>query len=96
MFDADDFERLVDQVDFFSLMTYDYSNVQRPGPNSPLAWVRSCVEALDEGGYNRNKILIGLNFYGLRYTAEGGGHILGRDFIEAVASTYGTILPHNW
>jgi len=30
-FDADDFNNLVDNVDFFSLMTYDYSTPQRPG-----------------------------------------------------------------
>ena len=31
MFEAADFKDLVDSVDFFSLMTYDYSNPQRPG-----------------------------------------------------------------
>ena len=30
-FDADDFNNLIDNVDFFSLMTYDYSTPQRPG-----------------------------------------------------------------
>ena len=40
MFDATDFSRLVESVDYFSLMTYDYSSPARPGPNSPLDWVR--------------------------------------------------------
>ena len=31
MFEEADFRDLVDSVDFFSLMTYDYSNPQRPG-----------------------------------------------------------------
>lgn len=31
MFDKEDFDRLADYVDYFSLMTYDYSSVQRPG-----------------------------------------------------------------
>jgi chitinase domain-containing protein 1 len=31
MFEKSDFDTLVDSVDFFSLMTYDYSNPQRPG-----------------------------------------------------------------
>ena len=31
MFEEADFKDLVDSVDFFSLMTYDYSNPQRPG-----------------------------------------------------------------
>ena len=86
MFDAEDFSKLENHVDYFSLMTYDYSNLQRPGPNAPLEWVRKCVEMLDEEGFAREKILLGLNFYGLRYTADGGGHILGRDFIEAIST----------
>ncbi len=36
MFSAEDFAALADAVDFFSLMTYDYSSPQRPGPNSPI------------------------------------------------------------
>lgn len=82
MFVQSDFENLVKDVDFFSLMTYDYSNVQRPGPNSPIHWVKECVNLLDPREENRNKILLGLNFYGLRYTAEGGGHVLGHDWIN--------------
>lgn len=31
MFDRDDFKKLVKSVDYFSLMTYDYSSPQRPG-----------------------------------------------------------------
>ena len=31
MFEQADFEDLSDSVDFFSLMTYDFSNPQRPG-----------------------------------------------------------------
>jgi len=46
MFSNEEFRQLAPQVDFFSLMTYDYSSPQRPGPNSPLPWVRECVELL--------------------------------------------------
>merc|ERR1712079_11987 len=38
MFDEEDFDRMVDYVDYFSLMTYDYSSPQRPGPNSQILW----------------------------------------------------------
>lgn len=31
MFEQADFDDLIDSVDFFSLMTYDFSNPQRPG-----------------------------------------------------------------
>ncbi len=84
MFEWADFRRLVDNVDYFSLMTYDYSSLQRPGPNAPAGWVRRCVELLDPGDENRGKILLGLNFYGLRFTAEGGGHLLGRDLLQVL------------
>jgi len=66
MFGPEDFASLVDEVDFFSLMTYDYSSLQRPGANAPVRWVRKCIETLDPLGENRKKILLGLNFYGLR------------------------------
>ena len=91
MFEKKDFDHLVDSVDYFSLMTYDYSNVQRPGPNSPIDWMKKCVMLLDPRGQNRKKILLGLNFYGLSYTADGGGsHVLGRDLLEKLKD-----LPHD-
>jgi len=82
MFDADDMTNLANDVTYFSLMTYDYSNPQRPGPNSPLPWVRKCIEILDPDRVFNSKILLGLNFYGNDFTATGGGPILGRDFVR--------------
>ena len=32
---------------------------------------------IDPESYARNKILLGLNFYGFDYVADGGAHILG-------------------
>ena len=43
MFLGEDFSNLMENVDYFSLMTYDYSNPSRPGPNSPVAWIRKYV-----------------------------------------------------
>jgi len=82
MFGAADFSGLVSSVDYFSLMTYDYSSPARPGPNSPLDWVRRCVETLDPEGTSREKILLGMNMYGFDYTSQGGGHIHGKEFVE--------------
>ena len=50
-----------------------------PGPNSPIDWVRSCVEALepDPSSPDRRKILLGLNFYGNDYVSGSGGPIVG-------------------
>ncbi|KFO84288.1 Chitinase domain-containing protein 1, partial [Buceros rhinoceros silvestris] len=79
MFTKKEFDQLASAIDGFSLMTYDYSTPHRPGPNSPLPWVRACVQVLDPNSKWRNKILLGLNFYGMDYSALGasGEPILG-------------------
>ncbi|XP_029438344.1 chitinase domain-containing protein 1 [Rhinatrema bivittatum] len=84
MFGQKEFDQLAAVVDSFSLMTYDYSTPQRPGPNSPLPWVRACVQMLDPESKWRSKILLGLNFYGMDYSALGasGEPILGDRYIE--------------
>ncbi|XP_027640833.1 chitinase domain-containing protein 1 isoform X3 [Falco peregrinus] len=86
MFTKKEFDQLASAVDSFSLMTYDYSTPQRPGPNSPLPWVRACVQVLDPDSKWRNKILLGLNFYGMDYSALGatGEPILGSRYIETL------------
>lgn len=87
MFGADDFKNLADKIDYFSLMTYDYSTGGKPGPNSPLPWVRQCVEAIAPKGIaiHRGKILLGLNFYGSNYLVGTKVEpILGTQFIEVL------------
>uniref|UniRef100_A0A8C8SK32 Chitinase domain-containing protein 1 n=1 Tax=Pelusios castaneus TaxID=367368 RepID=A0A8C8SK32_9SAUR len=86
MFTKEEFDQLAPVMDSFSLMTYDYSTPQRPGPNSPLPWVRACVQILDPESKWRNKILLGLNFYGMDYSALGasGEPILGNRYIETL------------
>ncbi|XP_053610850.1 chitinase domain-containing protein 1 [Plodia interpunctella] len=72
-------------VDAVSVMTYDFSSPQKPGPNAPLYWMRLCLDKLIENDQNtlrRSKILLGLNFYGNSYTANGGGPIVGTEYIE--------------
>ncbi|XP_030057109.1 chitinase domain-containing protein 1 [Microcaecilia unicolor] len=84
MFGKKEFDQLAPVMDSFSLMTYDYSTPQRPGPNSPLPWVQSCVQMLDPESRWRSKILLGLNFYGMDYSALGasGEPVLGIKYIE--------------
>ncbi|XP_041894481.1 chitinase domain-containing protein 1 isoform X3 [Corvus kubaryi] len=86
MFTKKEFDQLASVIDSFSLMTYDFSAPHRPGPNSPLPWVRACVEVLDPDSKWRNKILLGLNFYGMDYSALGasGEPILGSRYIETL------------
>lgn len=83
IFTKDDFDMLSAVVDGFSLMTYDYSNSQRPGPNSPISWVKQCVEALvPDPGPERSKVLLGLNFYGYDYSPHSGEAVIGSKYIE--------------
>ena len=55
-FTSEDFEKLHHVVDFFSMMTYDYS-----GPdgvfNAPVNWIEQCVSDVDP------KSSLGLHFY---------------------------------
>ncbi|KAF0298692.1 Chitinase domain-containing protein 1 [Amphibalanus amphitrite] len=89
-FSRDEFFALKDDVDFFSLMTYDYSSPRRPGPNSPLSWVRRCVEDLAPTYKGRDQILLGLNFYGNDYIKGSGGPIVGRQLIELLTGAQQT------
>lgn len=97
IFTEEHFSQLSDFVSSFSLMTYDYSNPQRPGPNSPLQWVKKCVEFLvpDSKNPKRSKILLGLNFYGNDYTVSGGGPIVGHDFIKLLNDYKGKLKFDN-
>lgn len=48
----------------------------RPGPSSPLPWMRDCVLQLAPQNQWRHKILLGLNLYGLDFTVNGGAEPL--------------------
>lgn len=92
IFDAGHFQGLYDSVAGFSMMTYDFSSPQKPGPNSPLSWMKECVEKITpDGGRQREKILLGLNFYGNSYTPSGGGPILGRDVVKLLKDYKGKL-----
>jgi len=85
-FTKEEFDMLKDDVDFFSLMTYDY-NGHLGGFNAPLPWAESCVEFL--GDSDPEKILMGLNFYG-RYFPDlqnprQAAAILGHEYIKIIS-----------
>lgn len=44
LFSKKHFDVLYPLVTAFSLVTYDYSNIERPGANSPINWVRETVK----------------------------------------------------
>ena len=83
-----------DAVDYVSLMTYDYSaGGGKPGPNAPVGWVKAAVDALlrgegvkggEEGEGWREKVLVGINFYGMHWKGEGerGEPVVGSQYEE--------------
>jgi chitinase domain-containing protein 1 len=84
LFNSQHFEQLWEDVDYFSLMTYDFSSYERPGANSPLYWMKNvvlhlCPEDIRE---KRAKILLGLNFYGYDFTPNGGEAVLGGSYLN--------------
>ncbi|OEL19991.1 Chitinase domain-containing protein 1 [Dichanthelium oligosanthes] len=88
-FGPEDLLQLADSLDGFSLMTYDFSGPQNPGPSAPLKWVHQSLTALlSARGSSRNHsrmIFLGINFYGndfLLSRGSGGGAITGRDFVH--------------
>jgi chitinase domain-containing protein 1 len=91
VFNANHIDEVVDEVDYFSVMTYDHAGaVGREGPNSPLPWMEEVVGGLvldtkddfeyvgddldeevdreDREKVRARKILMGLPFYGYRFS----------------------------
>ncbi|KAK9280550.1 hypothetical protein L1049_014243 [Liquidambar formosana] len=89
-FGPKDLQSLSDAVDGFSLMTYDFSGPQNPGPNAPLKWIHSTLQLLLGTSKNgaqsmAHKIFLGINFYGNDFMLSGGlggGAITGRDYLS--------------
>ncbi|KAM7472290.1 hypothetical protein LguiA_010473 [Lonicera macranthoides] len=89
-FGPQDLRSLSDDVDGYSLMTYDFSGPQNPGPNAPLRWVRSTLQILlatRSGGASNlaSKIFVGINFYGNDFIISGGlggGPIVAREYLS--------------
>uniref|UniRef100_A0A182PPI9 Chitinase domain-containing protein 1 n=1 Tax=Anopheles epiroticus TaxID=199890 RepID=A0A182PPI9_9DIPT len=86
LFSRKHFDALEPSVTGFSLMTYDYSSVQRPGANAPLYWVRNavlhiCPDGTDRMREKRAKILVGLNMYGSDFTPNGGQPIVSHEYL---------------
>ncbi|XP_065080165.1 chitinase domain-containing protein 1 [Ochlerotatus camptorhynchus] len=86
LFSRKHFETLAPVVTAFSLMTYDYSSVQRPGACAPLYWVKNavqhiCPDSAENVKEKRAQILLGLNLYGSDYTPNGGQPIVSHEYM---------------
>jgi chitinase domain-containing protein 1 len=89
---------LAEYIDHFSLMTYDFSSPQRPGPTAPLSWMTQNVLRLlppDHRTSSNNlghKILMGLNFYGYEYwKPQNAEAIIGPRYLKLLAAYKPTI-----
>ncbi|XP_073277215.1 uncharacterized protein [Primulina huaijiensis] len=86
-FGPEDLSYLSESVDGFSLMTYDFSGPQNPGPNAPLNWIHSTLLLLLDASLVdkklAKKIFLGINFYGNDFAISGGGGpIVGREYLS--------------
>lgn len=96
LFTPDHFEKLYPWVTAFSLMTYDYSSVSRPGANAPIYWVKNAVEYIcppetQNLEAKRQKILLGLNFYGMDFRPDGGQPIVGHQYLDLLKDVKGRL-----
>ncbi|ORY48020.1 hypothetical protein BCR33DRAFT_695843 [Rhizoclosmatium globosum] len=84
LFDKPQFDLYKSLVNGFSLMTYDYSPNNHPGPNAPIEWVIANILRLcpEENPADRAKLLVGLNLYGNDYSENGHESIVGKKYIE--------------
>ena len=76
-FGPEDLQSLSDAVDGFSLMTYDFSGPNSPGPNAPLKWIHFILQLLPGSTSNNAqrlapKVFLGINFYGNDFVLSGG------------------------
>lgn len=83
-----DFEELRVGFSYFVVMTYDFSTPgSRPGPMAPIRWVRAVSSFLAKDCGLGQKVLLGLNFYGVDFLQRGEGqasddrHVLGHEYI---------------
>ncbi|KAI3642126.1 hypothetical protein MP228_011681 [Amoeboaphelidium protococcarum] len=90
------FSQLFNDVSYFSLMTYDYSGNELPGPNAPLSWISDevdllCGELSESTTQNAcDKILVGMNMYGYIFdpsSSEKQRAIIGTQFIDELKTS---------
>eukprot|EP01119_Soliformovum_irregulare_P015935 TRINITY_DN4561_c0_g1_i2.p1 TRINITY_DN4561_c0_g1~~TRINITY_DN4561_c0_g1_i2.p1 ORF type:complete len:356 (+),score=101.84 TRINITY_DN4561_c0_g1_i2:106-1173(+) len=94
LFTAKDIARLGDDVDYYSLMTYDFAP-NRVGPNSPLPWVEKAISSLitPESRKYSHKIMLGIPFYGYTWDEQGKNAeaVLATTFFDLVKQSKSTL-----
>eukprot|EP00033_Pygsuia_biforma_P004332 GCRY01004748.1.p1 GENE.GCRY01004748.1~~GCRY01004748.1.p1 ORF type:complete len:389 (+),score=59.92 GCRY01004748.1:64-1230(+) len=83
-FHVDDLLEVGHYVTAFSVMSYDFSMLQQPGPNSPFWWLEENIRMLTilpQAHALRHKLLFGLNFYGYDFSPRGREALIGPNYI---------------
>jgi len=83
LFTSKDFNQLTPHVDYFSMMTYDYSR-NEIGPLSPVHWIfQSANRILEESPQELNsKLLLGIPFFGMVHSKTSHEVILRNQFLQ--------------
>ncbi|KAL3990316.1 Glycosyl hydrolases 18 family protein [Acanthocheilonema viteae] len=78
--------RIIHNVDYVNVMTYDYSSDRFVGI-SPFEWIQRNFEyILSESSINPSRLLMGLNFYGYASQQNTMKAVVGRDFIKYITA----------
>ena len=95
-----DIEELRAHVDYFSVMSYDFSHASQPGPSAPIEWwmlsqsVLFGKEQRDNG--QSQQILGGINLFGNDFGPGGqGGPIICEEVLKLLKSKKPKIQLHS-
>lgn len=88
LFTVKDIIETAPHVAGFSIMTYDYTRMAKPGPSSPFKWMKEAVKKFRRNlpDSDHGKILIGLNFYGMLFVDKRAEAITGEEFIKEISA----------
>ncbi|KAI7898962.1 glycoside hydrolase superfamily [Cokeromyces recurvatus] len=91
------FDMMLNYVDRFSLMTYDYSShIPNGGPAAPIEWIMDNIEYLTNSE-NRHKLLIGLNMYAMSYSPTRSPEpLVMKTIIEKLSNDNRAYEEFNW
>ncbi|CEF63990.1 Glycoside hydrolase, family 18, catalytic domain and Chitinase II domain and Glycoside hydrolase, catalytic domain and Glycoside hydrolase, superfamily domain-containing protein [Strongyloides ratti] len=79
IYNSEQFKLIADAVDYVNIMTYDFHG---EGMMGPMFWIEKVINYVTDNLESdiKEKILLGVNFYGSVYNQNGVTPILWRDF----------------
>lgn len=93
-----DYQALSQYADYLMIMAYDESYTGGPeGPVASLPWVKRSIEYAINKGVPRDKIVLGMPFFG-RYWVEGqafGGYGISHNRVEELVNKYESTVTYD-